>query len=610
MVLSGCHSFNYDSSTHHGSLNNLLALKAGIGTKEMRREALSNFQNQYDEWMSSNLLLPELKEELSIIADDNKEKEDRFHQYVSFGTGGMRGLLGVGTNRINVHTIRRVAEGLAMYIVSAGKEAMQRGVVIAYDTRHYSKEFSIETAKVLGRHGIRSYVFEESRPTPELSFAVRNFKAFAGVVITASHNPKEYNGFKVYGEDGGQLTPRAANEIVRFMEDIQSVFSIETVDMGKLIESGVLTFVLNDIDRAYQDNLLTLRATEQVDSGLKIVYTPLHGAGLVPVIEGLKSFGFQHISLVKEQEVQSPEFPTVHSPNPEEREAFQLAIELGKRIDADILFATDPDADRLGVAMKNGTDYHLLTGNQLGALILDYILREKKKKGTLPSNGIVLKTIVTSELGRVIAEKFGVSTIDTLTGFKYIAEKIEEYYTSGEFKFLFGYEESYGYLIGDFVRDKDAVQAALMTAEMAGNYHAQGITLYDRLIELYNEFGYYKESLKSISLNGIQGKEKIAKIMSSFRENPPAEIAGFKVTAVEDYLTGITHTSDDQVSNITLPKENVIKLILEDGSWICVRPSGTEPKCKFYFGVCKGTDIEAEEVLWKLENAIDVLRRK
>lgn len=570
---------------------------------------MSNFQEQYNEWMSSNLLFPGLKEELSIIADDHKEKEDRFHQYVSFGTGGMRGLLGAGTNRINIYTIRRVAEGLAMYIMSAGKEAMQRGVAIAYDTRHYSKDFSIETAKVLGRHGIRSYVFEESRPTPELSFAVRYFKAFAGVVITASHNPKEYNGFKVYGKDGAQLTPEAANKIIRFMVGIESVFLIETADVEKLIESGVLTFVLHDIDRAYQDSLLTLQETEPVDNGLRIVYTPLHGAGLVPVVEGLKSFCFQHISLVKEQGVQNPEFPTVHSPNPEEREAFQLAIELGKRTDADILFATDPDADRLGVAVKNGIEYHLLTGNQLGVLLLDYILREKNRKGTLPSNAVVLKTIVTSELGRVIAAKFGVSTIDTLTGFKYIAEKIEEYHTSGEFKFLFGYEESYGYLIGDFVRDKDAVQAALMTAEMAGNYQKQGTSLYDRLIELYEEFGYYKESLRSITLSGIEGQEKIAKIMLSFRSNPPIEIAGLRVVATEDYLTGIMYTIDGQTLKLTLPKENVIKFILEDGSWICVRPSGTEPKCKFYFGVCKGSDSEAEEMLRKLENATDILRQ-
>ncbi|MBB4823666.1 phosphoglucomutase [Sporosarcina luteola] len=565
---------------------------------------MSNYLTVYKEWATSNMMLPHLQEELSIIRDDQKEIEERFYQYVTFGTGGMRGLLGVGTNRINIFTIRRVAEGLALYIQSVGEEAVRRGVVIAYDTRHFSKEFAIETAKVLGGYGIRSYVFEESRPTPELSFAVRYYKAFAGVVITASHNPKEYNGFKVYGEDGGQLTPTAASEITRFMDNRESLFSIKLAEVSELLQSGTMTYVLSELDSAYYKHLLTLQETEQTDNDLKIVFTPLHGAGLVPVVEGLKAYGYRHVFMVNEQAIQDPDFPTVLYPNPEEREAFQLAIELGERNDADLLIATDPDADRLGIAVRTNIGYQLISGNQLGALLLHYILNEKHKKGTLPNNGVVLKSIVTSEMGRAIAASFGVSTIDTLTGFKYISEKIEEFHVSGEFKFLFGYEESYGYLIGDFVRDKDAVQAALLTAEMAGHYHKQGISLYEKLIELYNQFGYYKESLQSITLIGIEGKEKIANIMATFRDAPPTVIAGSQVIAVEDYLTGITRKVDGQSSQLNLPKENVIKLVLEDGSWICIRPSGTEPKCKFYFAVCRDSERESTQLLAELEKEI------
>lgn len=566
---------------------------------------MSSYQDQYDEWIASDMLLPDLKDDLLSIEGDDEEKEDRFYQYVSFGTGGMRGLLGAGTNRINTFTIRRVAEGLALYIKSAGEEAVKRGLAIAYDTRHFSKEFALETAKILGKHGIRSYVFEESRPTPELSFAVRYFSTFAGVVITASHNPKEYNGFKVYGEDGGQLTPECANKIVRFMDGIESVFSIETVEVETMIESGILTYVLDEVDEAYQESLLTLRETGQLENELKIVYTPLHGAGLVPVVEGLKRFGFQNVYVVQAQAVQDPQFPTVTYPNPEEHESFKFAIQLGKNEKADILIATDPDADRLGVAArKQDGEYELLTGNQLGALLLHYILEQKKQQGTLPANGVALKTIVTSELGRAIAFKYDVAVIDTLTGFKFISEKIEEFERSGEYKFLFGYEESYGYLIGDFVRDKDAVQAALITAEMAASHKRQGKTLYDALGILFDEFGHYHEALKSITLDGIEGREKIGGIMKEFREHPPESIADIPVKSIEDYQKRTRTQRDGFITQLELPESDVIKLILEDGSWICIRPSGTEPKCKFYFGVCKDSAEDAEALLRDLGESL------
>lgn len=558
--------------------------------------------NVYEKWVNEPSLQEELKADLDKILENEKEIEDRFYQYLSFGTGGMRGLIGAGTNRMNVYTIRRVAEGLAQQIIASGEEAMKRGVVIAYDTRHYSYEFALETAKIVGKHGIRAYVFKESRPTPELSFALRHLGAYAGVVITASHNPAEYNGFKVYGEDGGQLPPDAAEGIVRHMAAIEDLFALKVATKEVLEEQGTLKFILEEIDAAYQESLLTLREnleviTEQAKD-FSIIFTPIHGSGLVPVVEGLKNFGFKDVQVVPEQAVQDSRFPTVPYPNPEERDTFELAIKLGQENGADLLLATDPDADRLGVAVrtKDGA-YELLTGNQLGALLLNYLLLEKKRKGTLPENGVVMKTIVTSEFGLAAAAKFGVPSINTLTGFKFISEKIEEFEKSGEHTFLFGYEESYGYLIGTFVRDKDAVQAALLTAEMAAYYKAQGKSLYEALIELYDELGYYGDGLKSITLQGKDGQEKIAGIMAELRQRPVQSIGGIAVTAIEDYKTGTRLLADGTTEKLALPEADVIKFLLEDGSWTCVRPSGTEPKCKLYFGVRKESAEEAESTL-------------
>ncbi|MGE7950627.1 phospho-sugar mutase [Lysinibacillus xylanilyticus] len=559
-----------------------------------------NVRELYNQWKEMNL--PNyLAEELVSIAEDSSLIEDRFYQYVSFGTGGMRGVLGAGTNRMNVYTIRRVAEGLARYIESNGEAAKERGVVIAYDTRHFSYEFACETASVLGAHGIRSYVYKEARPTPQLSFTVRQLHAYAGVVITASHNPKQYNGFKVYGEDGAQLTPQFANDIVEHMENIEDIFSVKVCELEKLDQQGILTWLGSDMDAAYLEHLLTLKDNDDIALNMKLVYTPLHGAGLVPVSEGLHAFGFQHIHIVNEQAVQDGAFPTVSYPNPEEPAAFALAMELGKKVGADLLLATDPDADRLGVAVKNGEGYELLTGNQLGALLLHYLLSTKQLKDTLPDNGVMLKTIVTSELGAVIAKQFGVTTVNTLTGFKYIAEKIAEYENTGAFSYLFGYEESYGYLIETFARDKDAVQVALKVAEMAAFYAKNEQTLLDGLQNLYHQYGYYKEALVSQVFEGKNGQDEMKAILDNLRRNVPDSIAGLAVQRFEDYLTGLTTLADGTTEPIVLPKENVLKYILEDNSWVAIRPSGTEPKCKFYFGVVGETEEEAKEKLKQLQ---------
>lgn len=539
---------------------------------------MTTVQTQVELWAAAKL--PDyLQQELEQIRTDDKLIEDHFYQHVKFGTGGMRGVLGVGTNRMNIYTVRRAAAGLAQYVCEGGEEAKTRGVVIAYDTRHFSKEFAIETAKVLGAYGVHSYVFSEARPTPELSFAVRYLYAYAGVVITASHNPKQYNGFKVYGADGAQLVPAGADAIVAYMEKIDDIFAIEVADFAAYGQ-----FILDRIDVAYQAALLRLKE-QPVKRDMKLVYTPLHGAGLVPVTEGLKAFGFDEVHLVEAQAVQDGAFPTVSYPNPEEAAAFELAMELGHNVGADLLLATDPDADRLGVAVRNGATYELLTGNQLGALLLHYILQMKQQNGTLPENGVMIKTIVTSELGTQIAAHYGVETVNTLTGFKYIAEKIEEFEASGTRSYLFGYEESYGYLIETFVRDKDAVQVALKVAEMASFYESQGKTLLDALEDVYQQFGYYTEALISKVFEGKSGQEQMAALLDRYRQNPPTEISGIAVAVVEDYLTSTATTSSNEKITLHLPKENVLKFILEDGSWIAIRPSGTEPKCKYYIGV-------------------------
>ncbi|WP_411334052.1 phospho-sugar mutase [Metabacillus indicus] len=565
-----------------------------------------NWNEQLEKWLAFDELEEDLKTSLLHIQHDPKRAEDSFYKNAEFGTGGIRGELGPGTNRLNTYTIRKATEGLAKYIEDQGELAKTRGVVVAYDSRHKSPEFALEVAKTLGHHGVTTYVFDELRPTPELSFAVRYLNAFAGIVITASHNPPEYNGFKVYGEDGGQLPPGAVDQISSYIDAIENELLIPVSDEQTLLDEGLLVYIGEKVDAAYLQQLKTIQLNETAGSDLKIVFTPLHGTANKLVRRGLESFGFEHVTVVKEQELPDPDFSTVTSPNPEEHEAFELAIQYGKEQDADILMGTDPDADRLGVAVKNSEgEYVVLTGNQMGALMLHYLLSQKKAKGLLPENGVVVKTVVTSEIGRAIAGSFGIPTIDTLTGFKFIGEKINEFEKSGEYVYQFGYEESYGYLIGDFVRDKDAVQSALFAAEVAAYYKAKGMSMYEGLLEIFEEYGFYQESLQSLTLKGKDGAEQIQSIMNSFRDNPPVEIVGLKVSVVEDYESSKKiNTISGTTEMINLPKSNVLKYYLEDESWFTLRPSGTEPKAKFYFGV-KGDSLEkSQESLKAIQDAL------
>lgn len=554
-----------------------------------------SWKEQYERWTNFENLETELKEILQNKKDDEKWLEDSFYKNLEFGTGGMRGEIGPGTNRMNVYTIRKAAEGLARYIEENGEEAKVRGVVIAYDCRHKSPEFAMEAAKTLGNRGIQTYVFDELRPTPELSFAVRYLHAFSGIVITASHNPPEYNGFKVYGSDGCQLPPVAADMVIEKVNEVENELTIEIADEEVLKEQGLLHIIGENIDKAYIERLKTISLNPSLfeENNVKVVFTPLHGTANKPVRAGLDALGFKNVTIVKEQELPDPNFSTVKSPNPEEHAAFELAIRDGLRVEADLLIGTDPDADRLGIAVKNSAgEYEILTGNQTGGILLHYLLTEKKAKGVLPENGVVLKTIVTSEFGRTIAEDYGLDTIDTLTGFKFIGEKIKEYEESGQYTFQFGYEESYGYLIGDFARDKDAVQAAILAVEVAAYYKKQGKTLYDALLDLYEKYGYYREGLKSLTLKGKAGAEQIQGILTEFRQNPPISMGNLKVVQIEDYLISEKKVvAENRTEGIHLPKSNVLKYFLEDGSWFCLRPSGTEPKVKFYFGV-KGASLD------------------
>ncbi|WML32183.1 phospho-sugar mutase [Neobacillus sp. OS1-32] len=538
-------------------------------------------------WMEFAGLEPELRHQLEAFKDDEKYLEEAFYKNLEFGTGGMRGEIGAGTNRMNIYTVRKASAGLAAYIEKFGAEAKQRGVVIAYDSRHKSPEFALEAAKTLATSGIQTYLFDELRPTPELSFALRYLQAFAGIVVTASHNPPEYNGYKVYGSDGGQLTPRAADELIQKVNEIENELLINVENEEKLRSHGLIKTIGQEIDQAYIEKLKTISVNPSLakETNINIVFTPLHGTSNKPLRAALTAFGFKNVTVVKEQELPDPNFSTVKSPNPEEHAAFELAIRDGQKTEADILIATDPDADRLGIAVPNHEgEYVVLTGNQTGALLLDYLLSQKKEKGTLPQNGVVLKTIVTSELGRTIASAYQLETVDVLTGFKFIGEKIKEYHASGDHQFLFGYEESYGYLIGDFVRDKDALQAALLAAEVCAYYKNQGMSLYDGLMQLFEKYGYYLEGLRSLTLKGKEGAEKIQRILASFRSEPLSQLGSLKTVATEDYLSGVRTTLNRQ-EKINLPHSNVLKYIFEDGSWVCLRPSGTEPKVKFYFGV-------------------------
>lgn len=577
----------------------------------MSEEMLKNadFQARVKRW-SEGIKDRELYEELQRL--NQEELKERFYRYLEFGTGGMRGELGVGTNRMNRYTVLRATEGLARHIEKLGDEASSRGVVISHDPRHYSRRFAEEAALLLARHGIRAYLFDDLRPTPELSFAVRELRAIAGIMITASHNPPEYNGYKVYWEDGGQIPPATADALMKEIASVDEL-SLSPLPKEEAEAKGLLISIGRELDEKYYEKLERLvlqpELVREKGASLAIVYTPLHGTGNRPVRDILTRVGFTNLHVVKEQENPDPNFSTVKSPNPEERAAFTLAIEQARAIGADLILGTDPDADRVGAVVLNREgEYEVLTGNQTGALLLHYLLTERKRLGTLPEDGIVIKTIVTSEMGRAIASSFGIETLDVLTGFKFIGEKIKEYEETGEKRFLFGYEESYGYLIGDFVRDKDAVQACLMISEMALSYKLKGMTLYDALLDLYDQYGTYREGLVSLTLKGLEGSARIGAIMKHLRDEPIREVAGLAVEKVSDYKRGVTEWIKEGKEEPTrLPISDVLRYTLEGGSWFAVRPSGTEPKIKIYFGVVSQDLPSAERLLEQVKR--DVMDR-
>lgn len=566
-----------------------------------------SYKDIYNEWIESSYFDEDTKDELRGIADDEKEIKERFYKSLEFGTGGLRGIIGAGTNRMNVYTVRKATRGICRYIDRKfGEEGKNRGVVIAHDSRRMSREFCEEAAATLAAYGIKAFVFDSLRATPMLSFAIRYLNCQMGIVITASHNPKEYNGYKVYGSYGGQICVDEANEIIDEVNSIESLGDIKVGSFDSYLESGMITVLDDDVDNAFNEAVLSqVRDKKMVSENgdkLRIIYTPIHGTGNVPVRRALKDAGFTDVAVVKEQELPDTEFSTVEYPNPEEKAVFNIAIDMAKESNADLIIGTDPDCDRVGIVVRdNNGEYVVLNGNQTGAIIVNYLFSKMNEAGNIPEKPVVIKTIVTSELGAAIAEHYGAEVVNTLTGFKFIGEKIHEYEDFGSVvkNFVIGYEESYGYLVGTHARDKDAVVASLIISEAALYYKLKGMTLYDALMEIYDKFGYYKEVLKSITLKGIDGVEKIAEIMKSFRNDNISSIAGVKVDRKLDYKEGIDG----------LPKSDVLKFVLDDKSWIAVRPSGTEPKIKFYFGVCgdsnEASDNKIEALIRDIEERID-----
>ncbi len=538
------------------------------------------YEKEYKKWLNNKTLNEELKTELRKM--NNKEAEDAFYKNLEFGTGGMRGVIGAGINRMNTYTIRKANYGFGKYLSTHYKNELSRGVVIAYDNRFKSVEFAKESACVLASLGIKSYLFENLRPTPELSFAVRQLNAIGGIVVTASHNPPRYNGYKIYDEDGCQLVPRYADEVIKYVDEVEDVFNIDYIDYDKGIEDGLITIIGKEIDEKYLKQVDTVQLNRNLKKDICIVFTPLHGTSAILGLKSLVRNNYKVIP-VKEQMIPDPNFSTLSSPNPENKESFEYAIKYGKEHNAQLLIATDPDADRLGVACLHNDEYILLTGNQTGAIMLEYILKTRKEQGTLPRKGMVFNTIVTSELGAVIAKKYAMDVTSTLTGFKFIGEQAK-LLENTDYEFVFGYEESYGYVIKDFVRDKDSIQALLLISEVANKLLLEGKTLYDKLLDLYSEFGYYIEDLTNIQLEGVIGENRIKEIMNYFRLNKPTIINELEVVKVEDYNKSIKYENNLETV-INLPKSNVLKFILIDGSWVALRPSGTEPKLKIYIGV-------------------------
>ena len=559
-----------------------------------------DYREIYEQWLANPYFDEATKEELKGISEDENEIKERFYMDLEFGTAGLRGIIGAGTNRMNIYVVRRATQGLANYIAKVDKKA--QGVAIAYDSRHMSPEFAEEAALCLAANGIKAYIFESLRPTPELSFAVRHLGCVAGINVTASHNPPEYNGYKVYWEDGAQITPPHDSGIMGEVKSSSDWNTGKTMDKAEAEKAGLVQVIGKEVDDAYMAELkkqvIHMDAIEKEGKNLKIVYTPLHGTGNIPARRILKELGFENVYVVKEQELPDGDFPTVSYPNPEAAEAFELGLKLAKEVDADLVLATDPDADRLGVRVKdkNG-EYHDLTGNMSGCLLANYELSQRKAvNGSLPEDGALIKTIVTTNLADAIAKGYGVNLIEVLTGFKFIGQQILGFENSGKGSYLFGFEESYGCLIGTYARDKDAIVATMALCEAAAYYKTQGKTLWDAMIEMYEQFGYYKDAIQSVTMKGIEGLQKIQEIMNSLRQNPPVEFAGHKVTAVRDYKADtITDVATGAVKPTGLPNSNVLYYELTDDAWVCVRPSGTEPKVKFYYGV-KGTSLaDADE---------------
>ena len=566
------------------------------------------YQENYQKRLDFAELPDYLRQDLENM--DEKTKEDAFYTNLEFGTAGMRGLIGAGTNRINIYVVRQATEGLARLIESKGGNEKERGVAIAYDSRHFSPEFAFESAAVLAKHGIKSYVFESLRPTPELSFAVRHLNCFAGIMITASHNPAPFNGYKVYGEDGGQMPPHDADALTTYIRAIENPFAVEVADVEAEKTSGLIEVIGEAVDVEYlkevKDVNINPALIEEFGKDMKIVYTPLHGTGEMLARRALAQAGFDSVQVVEAQATPDPDFSTVKSPNPESQAAFALAEELGRKVGADVLVATDPDADRVGVEVlqKDGS-YLNLSGNQIGAIMAKYILEAHKNAGTLPENAALCKSIVSTDLVTKIAESYGATMFNVLTGFKFIAEKIQEFEEKHNHTYMMGFEESFGYLIKPFVRDKDAIQAVLVVAELAAYYRSRGLTLADGIEEIYKEYGYYAEKTISVTLSGVDGAEQIKAIMAKFRDNGPKEFNATAISITEDFKAQTATAADGTVTNLTTPPSDVLKYTLADGSWIAVRPSGTEPKIKFYIAVVGESNEESQAKIANIEAEIN-----
>ena len=566
------------------------------------------YQENFQKWADFADLPDYLRRDLESM--DEKTKEDAFYTNLEFGTAGMRGLIGAGTNRINIYVVRQATEGLARLIESKGGNEKDGGVAIAYDSRHFSPEFAFESAAVLAKHGIKSYVFESLRPTPELSFAVRHLNCFAGIMITASHNPAPFNGYKVYGEDGGQMPPHDADALTTYIRAIENPFAIEVADVEAEKASGLIEVIGEAVDAEYlkevKDVNINPALIEEFGKDMKIVYTPLHGTGEMLARRALAQAGFDSVQVVEAQATPDPDFSTVKSPNPENQAAFALAEELGRQVGADVLVATDPDADRVGVEVlqKDGS-YLNLSGNQIGAIMAKYILEAHKNAGTLPENAALCKSIVSTDLVTKIAESYGATMFNVLTGFKFIAEKIQEFEEKHNHTYMMGFEESFGYLIKPFVRDKDAIQAVLVVAELAAYYRSRGLTLADGIEEIYKEYGYYAEKTISVTLSGVDGAEQIKAIMAKFRNNAPKEWNGTAISVIEDFKEQTSTAADGSVTALTTPPSDVLKYTLADGSWIAVRPSGTEPKIKFYIAVVGETNEDSQAKIANIEAEIN-----